>query len=218
MMTTVVRFDPTAYPQTNAADVSLDTCRVYLWEHTLSPEQISEMATRLDVELPNQKHRKRFIEQASTRIMLACTMGKACRLMHTGEGLPYIASEHDLCISITHTDGVYALSVARSRHGIDIERITPRANRLRSRFLRSDEQQLLLPPPLDAADTEATALWCAKEAAFKAFSTPSLTLLEQVRLQLTDEGPLAAVPADLSSAEKKIELTQLGNLMLAVCC
>ncbi len=192
-------------------------CQVFIWQHLLPLHTLLEEAQRLKLPLPEYKHEKRLTEQASTLIMLAHLLGRYARLSHTPEGAPILTSHPHLHISISHTKGAYAVSLSPHRHGIDIERHSPRALRLRQRFLLPQEAHLHFSSATFSAEEEATILWCAKEAAFKAFSSPTLTRLEQVALEMENENQLLAHPADCPHLKVPISVHNNSELVTVIC-
>ena len=172
-------------------------CQVFIWQHLLPLHTLLEEAQRLKLPLPEYKHEKRLTEQASALIMLAHLLGSDARL--------------------SHTKGAYAVSLSPHCHGIDIERHSPRALRLRQRFLLPQEEHLHFSSATFSTEEEATILWCAKEAAFKAFSSPTLTRLEQVVLEMKNENQLLAHPADRPHLKVPISVHNNSELVTVIC-
>ena len=73
--------------------------------------------------------------------------------------------------------------------GIDIEHNIDRAFRLVHRFLTDEEQEELIVTPSDA-----TLLWCAKEAVYKLCDTEGLSFLDDICLEMERGQLLAKLP------------------------
>lgn len=234
----ICEFSPESTPQINAAEVH-DSCRVYFWQHgekltnlhdTLSDicQSYSSAPTAIakekdDIETEREEvtppqSAKRQKEVLSIKIMCAKLFGCKAKLLHTAERKPFLQSDEygSLHISVAHTRGLYVLSVSSAPHGIDVEQKSNLALRLREKFL-SDKERQVVPPVFLTPEMRATALWCAKEAAFKTFSSPTLTLLNQVSLLQNADGTVCAHP--LGSAEKQalLHFFPLADSILAVC-
>lgn len=112
-------------------------------------------------------------------------------LEHFDSGAPYLAGEQTR-ISITHTEGLYAVATLprtpeaelirfepRTAMGIDAERLDrEQVLRLREKFLNADELAMI---PADDLTANISA-WTAKEALFKAALTPGLDWREDYRI------------------------------------
>jgi 4'-phosphopantetheinyl transferase len=96
-------------------------------------------------------------------------------------GKPYLAGS-DFHISVTHTDDLAAVIISRhARVGIDIEKIRPRIQKVRERFLHPEEESLI------GKETELeqlTLAWCAKEALYKLYGRRNLDFRENIRIVL----------------------------------
>jgi 4'-phosphopantetheinyl transferase len=96
-------------------------------------------------------------------------------------GKPYLAGS-DFHISVTHTDDLAAVIISRhARVGIDIEKIKPRIQKVRERFLNPEEESLI------GKGTELeqlTLAWCAKEALYKLYGKRTLDFRENIRIAL----------------------------------
>ncbi len=224
----ICEFTPEHTTLLNAAEVH-DSCRVYLWAHQLKLPKLHDMMAELcqfspsDIlgehdETPKYPQSvKRQIEILSLKIMCSKIFGKGTSIAHTPEGKPILLGHftNDICISVTHTSGYYALSVASRSHGIDIEYKSERALHLLDKFLTPDEKTIHL-PQFTKPESNATALWCAKEAAFKTFSSPTITLINQLHLVVEDNQQLTAVPIDNEGTKAELYFFQINDCILAV--
>ena len=215
MNTTIHRFELERYPIQLPTDVA--QCHLYVWEHQLTPEVVQQIAIQNGVEIPSQTNPKRMLEHLSIRIMLKQLLGQAANIYYAPNGKPKLISPAAYEISISHTQGAFALSFCPRIHGIDIERVSQRAYKLRNRFLTESEQTIDIFPQEHLPEENATALWCAKEAAFKAFSTEQLTLITQIRLAFHKNRDLIASVHCKEKVSAPVSIYRLGNFMITVC-
>lgn len=82
-------------------------------------------------------------------------------------GAPYFIHHPAVHLSLSHTEEAYMIGVTdqQQRIGVDLEQNFSKALHVLPRIATSDEQEIL-----QVSGCSAIALWCAKEATFKAFS------------------------------------------------
>lgn len=192
-------------------------CHAYVWHHHLSLESLTELfKEEYAVPVGEDMCTKRLTERLSVRFMLHRLFGHSASVAHTQTGRPLLQGS-PLHISISHTDGAYALSFSYEPHGIDIEPPSPRALRLRARFLDEGERCINLGNGWTEED-EATALWCAKEAAYKCFSNEHITHIGQVHLHQAAPGvSITATPEACNDTAFPVTATHYQNLVIALC-
>lgn len=164
---------------------------VYLWEHDQGREALTAFARthfpRLPIEELATRSDKRFVEQLSIRLMLARVSGGETKLAYHPTGRPYLLNSPRQ-LSISHTRGVYALSLSDVRHGLDVEQWGDRALRVSAKFLMPSERQLQAELSAWGSPAQiATTLWSAKEAAYKFFDCPDTNIHDDILL-LADKG------------------------------
>jgi 4'-phosphopantetheinyl transferase EntD len=122
-------------------------------------------------------HRQR--EWLTVRSMLKKATGEEKQILYTTSGKPYLA-DASYHIGISHTKG-YAAVALDKRHPItvDIERISPRVEKIRSRFMSLDEEQ-----HLSAAHPLLHLLlhWSAKESLFKYMDEDDIEFRTQLHI------------------------------------
>ena len=192
-------------------------CHTYVWRHHLSLGELAELCKEENASTEEEGMcTKRLTERLSVRVMLHRLLGPSASVIHTQTGRPMLVG-CPLHISISHTDGAYALSFSYEPHGIDIEHPSPRALRLRERFLDEEERRISLGDGWTEED-EATALWCAKEAAYKCFSSEHITHIGQVLLHQHIPGPtFPATPDACHSTACLVAVARHHNLVIALC-
>jgi phosphopantetheinyl transferase len=82
---------------------------------------------------------------------------------YTSTRKPFLGMQLETFISISHSKNYCAFGVSSNEIGIDIEELSPRIERIASRFVNSEENQFV------SEDTvlNLTELWTMKEAMFK---------------------------------------------------
>ena len=166
---------------------------VWLWKHAYSRTDLVDMVKQIapnlllaDLECLNDK---RFQEKISTRLLLAQLLGeKGDAVAYYSTGRPYLKNAL-YEISMSHTDGVYAVSVACFRHGIDIEKWGTKAHRVEKMFVNDCERlQLLSKIPFETLEERATVVWSAKEAVYKMKDIEGLSLKHDIALGTNNNG------------------------------
>lgn len=162
-----------------------------IWEVKESlPELLSLLPA--DVPMPAYKSESRQVEWVVTHLLVQQILGRFALVRHHESGAPYLdgISQH---ISISHTKGYVAVSMTEEPLGIDIERISNRAQRVRSRYMDENEGFSEAKEP----EVEATLIWSAKEAVFKILPIQEgVNFLTQIRTEkfpYTGEGSFMAV-------------------------
>lgn len=131
----------------------------------------------------------------STQLLAKRLFGPKACVTHAPDGSPQLAGvDTPAHISVSHSGGAYALSVAPVRHGIDIERHSPRAFRLRGKFLSQEEEAMLAQTCLQT-EAAATLFWSAKEAVYKCAGGEAQTVIDVRLTAVRPKEITARVPA-----------------------
>lgn len=104
--------------------------------------------------------------------LLQSLLGENVQLSHNDAGKPFIGNYNiSISHSINHEGGFVAIILSKLHNvGIDVEYRSDRIMKIASRFLRIDER------PQSVEDN--LVCWCAKEAAYKLYSSEDLTYQE----------------------------------------
>jgi len=95
-------------------------------------------------------------------------------------GKPYLAGRN-WHISVTHTDRFAGVILSKKvRVGIDMEKIRPRIEKVKEKFLSDEELDALAE---DFRLDYLTLGWCAKEALYKLYGYRSMDFRENMRLE-----------------------------------
>ncbi len=169
--------------------------RLGVWLISETPEQLLEMSDFLsDAErefCKSFRSKRRQCEWLATRLLLFSMMGRHQPVEYHGSGKPYLPG-HQGSISISHADGMAVVLVSDAAvkdSAVDVERITPRIERISNKFLHDGEIAAL--PPDDRL-RHLYIHWCAKEAMYKACNIPDYDYQNSYALDAVMDGGVHA--------------------------
>lgn len=111
------------------------------------------------------KSEQRKCEVLAVRLLIKEIIGDNVQLLHQDNGKPYLSS--GMNISISHTRGFAVIIVSHSKQvSVDIEYFSNRIERIRSKFMRDDENA--------SSQVKLLMHWCAKETMYKLFPEDNL--------------------------------------------
>ncbi len=112
------------------------------------------------------KSEQRKCEVLAVRLLIKEIIGDNVQLLHQDNGKPYLSS--GMNISISHTRGFAVIIVSHSKQvSVDIEYFSNRIERIKSKFMRDDENA--------SSQVKLLMHWCAKETMYKLFPEDNLT-------------------------------------------
>ena len=153
-----------------------------IWKIEENWEELLHQSERQEAYLPLIHQRKsdgRKAEWLAVRLLLKELTGAEWIVAYKDNGAPYIP-DSSLHISISHTKGFAAVIVSPDKPvGIDIEYISERIHRIKSRFLNKDEFNLLGKNP---TTNELLVCWSAKETAFKMMNLKTADLQSDIHI------------------------------------
>jgi phosphopantetheinyl transferase len=145
-----------------------------------SDELLSRLSRRDEMRLPGVvRTEKRRQEWWAVRVLLKELLGEETLIAYRPDGAPFLP-EKDLYISISHTKGYAAVILhGQCPVGIDIECLSGRIHRVRSRFMSPEEEEMI-----DAAQASEHLLlcWCAKETLFKLMGQRAVDFRQHLHL------------------------------------
>lgn len=147
----------------------IDSCtRLGLWEISESVEQFLELKVlsvyknKVYADLGSESRRLEFL---AVRALLYHMVGDDVAILYDNKGCPFLSNGWN--ISISHTKGFAVIIVSETNNvAVDIEYISERVRRVKSKFMRQDETADKL--------EELLVCWCAKETLYKFFSKDDL--------------------------------------------
>ncbi|MCL2651455.1 MAG: 4'-phosphopantetheinyl transferase superfamily protein [Candidatus Azobacteroides sp.] len=142
-------------------------------------------------------------EWLTVRVLLKEMLGEEKEILYTSTGKPYL-SDNSYQISISHTKGFVAIALHPEMGiGIDIEHISPRIHKIRSRFMNEKEEA-----NLDEEHEEVHLLlhWSAKESLFKILDEQDVDF--KTCLHINSFNPVLNSLSRFSAYETKTEKQQ----------
>lgn len=144
-----------------------------VWKITESADTLLSQLEKEESDTLRQEYHSesRLLEIAATRVLLSHIIDRSAKIEYQSNGKPYLR-DYPLNISISHTKGYAAVILSHSEYlGIDIEYISDRVKRIRSRFISDKEF-------IDSENEIIHLLlhWSAKETMYKALSMEGVEL------------------------------------------
>lgn len=121
---------------------------------------------------------KRLFEILAERYILQKIIKFDYPILYNTNGKPYFNNE--LNISISHSNKNVALFVSLSNIGIDIEKISEKPERVKNKFLTSNEISI---KTNFNEQIKFTLFWSAKETIYKLFSDYHLEFARDIKIQ-----------------------------------
>ena len=168
--------------------------RVLVWQITESLEELQAMVQLSDEDeatLNTFRFEPRKREWLTVRVLVKELLGDDCRICYKESGAPFF-KDKDLYIGISHTNGFAGVSVAPYATALDMEKASPRIERVYKRFVRDDEMAFI--PEHERIDY-FNAIWAAKETLFKLFDRRDVVFKERFVICpfiLSNEGEITA--------------------------
>jgi 4'-phosphopantetheinyl transferase len=156
-----------------------DTYRLGIWK--IEEDEISlRRLIKEDIAVPFTNAGKR-IEFLAVRALVKAMDIDPLKIAHFHSGKPYIEN-CALNISISHTKGYAAILLSSQiQMGIDIEQMSKRILKVRSKFMHPDEEKALFGQ--DCNELSLLLLhWCAKESLYKAIPDEEVDFINDLRI------------------------------------
>lgn len=172
-----------------------------IWQITEPADALLDLLDKNEADLLRSMNlaESRLLEKAAIRVLLAQLAGNEAKIAYRDNGKPYLES-HSLGISISHTKGYAAILLADSNHlGIDIEYVSDRVNRIRSRFISNEEY-------INQQDETMHLLlhWSAKETMYKALSMDKIDLKNDFRISRFEPAESGTFLGQENFSQKKL--------------
>ena len=159
---------------------------VYLLDiNTITDEDFSqvlpqELITKVQQTFKSSKRQKEWL---GVRLLLKHVLGSNVQIAYKSSEAPFLINSNKH-ISISHSGTLVAIALSNEKVGIDLQIISDKPLKIKSRFLSNAEIQMM-GGQLDALT--AMKLWCAKEAVYKFLSIPETPLIGGIMLQQNEE-------------------------------
>ncbi len=153
-------------------------CGMWVWR---SDEPCEELLRRADLDdgelaaysaILSESRRREFL----TGIVMVSSV-LVVRLAHRTDGAPFLAGDSRY-ISLSHTADVVVMVVDRKPVGVDVELLSRDVSRVAGRVFTAGER----------AVADDIVLWCAKEAAYKAYGHRGMDFRRDIRVGRSGDG------------------------------
>ena len=135
--------------------INNNNCRIAVWNTSESLSELIELAKELDTQyISNNKRKKEYI---SSRVLLK-QLRLCTEITYNIYGAPEIKDNN--FISISHSKDLTAIIISKNKVGLDIEKISEKALKLSSKFIKKKTH-------IPLSKDKATLIWCCKEAIYK---------------------------------------------------
>lgn len=181
-------------PQLSVENINTHTT-LLVWKITETEEQLQSQLPESVLETianKNYKSKSRRLEVMATYALLTSHLKTPSVIIdHNSNGQPLLDGFH---ISISHTNGYACVLLSTQKVvAIDIEYRSDRIERIRSKFLRSDE-------PFTSIE-DLLLVWSAKETLYKYFSEDDL-MYNEMKVESISASSLSMI--NLETNEKKM--------------
>lgn len=131
-----------------------------------------------EIAIGGRKEKKTREKKAALNLLRLS--GRNMEVDYTPEGKPFFNGNSEK-ISISHTGNLISCAFStKGEIGVDIERFSPKAKLVGSKFLSSEELKLT------RTETDFTLFWSLKESAYKWYGKKSILFKEQIQIQSFD--------------------------------
>ncbi len=156
--------------------------------------------------ISSEKRKKQWL---ATRLLLKHLLGSYSLIFYDKYGRPYLENKS---ISISHSGSYVALMIANKRCAIDIEKISSRVEKLKTKFLSASEQNFCID------DKICTLLWSLKETAYKYYGRKGLSFVKNIGIKKLDDNSAELVIKNRNLLlSLQISITFFNGYVLTYC-
>ncbi len=152
---------------------------------------------------------KRQQEFLLARLLRNYLVGKV-EILYLDSGKP-ILSNHEKCISISHSNDFLGVMISKINCSIDIEEISNKVEKVKFKFLNKNEEQLIPNDPKNL-----TRAWTIKEVLYKLCDSPVKSYSEDLLiLKWEGEYCVGRVKTEIESFEVLIQTIFIDELVIS---
>ena len=163
-------------------DISIHS-NVTLWEITESWTELIDLFendTEINAVVQNFESESKKQQFLASRLLLKVEFGN-WKTLHSPNGKPHPINNSSE-ISISHDRGIVGIIKSTNPCGIDIQEITPKVIRVKSKFINENDCYWT-----SEKEKDLTVLWCAKETLYKINGDPNIFFKEHMIIEESDE-------------------------------
>ncbi len=180
--------------------------RIAVWEITESVEKLHDMVSLSEEDekkLDSFRLETRRKEWLAVRVLVKELLGETHGIFYKRSGAPYF-KDIDLQIGISHTKGFAGLAVAPFRTSLDMEKASPKIERVSTRFVNEFEKQYI---PHEKRIEYYNLIWCAKETLFKLLDRRDVVFKENLNVKPLVMEEKGTVTADVIFPDLNCKVT-----------
>jgi len=180
--------------------------RIAVWEIT---ETVEELYGKVNLneedeqKLTSFRLESRKKEWLAVRVLVKELLGKTHDIFYKRSGAPYF-KDIDLQIGISHTKGFAGVAVAPFRTSLDMEKASPKIERVSTRFVNDFEKQYI---PHEKRIEYYNLIWCAKETLFKLLDRRDVVFKDNLLIVPLVMGNNGKIVAKVRFPDLKCEVT-----------
>ena len=179
---------------------------IAVWETTESLDDFKNSINYKDIQ--NFKSKKRQLEFLCTRLLLE-EINKDLSVNYNRFGAPEI--NNGQFISISHTDTLIAIIISDKKAGIDIEKISNKALKVKSKFLSLNDK-------IQYNEDETILCWCAKETIFKWHQKGNINFKDDIIIQSIKHAPINNIHIKFKQNLFILKFLKINNHFLVYVC
>tara|TARA_B110001454_G_scaffold160262_1_gene149669 strand:- start:120 stop:701 length:582 start_codon:yes stop_codon:yes gene_type:complete len=179
---------------------------IAIWEITESLNEITTHFQNQKIKKFNSK--KRQLEFLCTRLLLQ-KINKDLEITYNKYGAPEL--NNNQFISISHTRKLIAIVISNKKVGVDIELISEKALKIKSKFLSENDM-------LELNQEESTLAWCAKESIYKWYQKSDINFKEDIKILNILKSPSNKIHIDFKNESVILDYLKINNHFLVYFC
>ncbi len=147
-----------------------------IWEISESINELKQLGNTISLKGYNSFHSENRIKQWFATRLLINHIFEGEEIQYNEFGKPYLNNGWHISISHTSEYAVILLNQNNSC-GIDIEKISPKVERIKHKFLSTNDLKKV------STEKELTIYWCAKEALYKYYGKKEVLFIENLFIE-----------------------------------
>ena len=180
--------------------------RIAVWKATESVDELTEMATLSkedEKKLSSFRLDSRKKEWLAVRILIKELLGESRQIYYKSSGAPYFKGSN-MEIGISHTMGYAGIALATFPVSLDMEKATPRIERVFERFVNDNEKEFI---PPEKKPEYYNLIWCAKETLFKLLDRRDVVFKDNLKIRPLTMSDKGLITADIDFPDLRCEVT-----------
>ena len=175
--------------------------------------KITESLNEINTYFQNQtikkfKSEKRQLEFLCTKLLIQ-KINRNLKITYNTNGAPEL--NNNQFISISHTKKLIAIIISDKKSGIDIELISDKALKIKSKFLSENDK-------LELNQEESTLAWCAKESIYKWYQKRNINFKQDIKILNILKSPSNKIHVDFKNESIILDYLKINNHFLVYVC